>query len=293
MSTSKIHVSVTEANDLEGASEEQIEVRDVFINLLKHPGQIIKRWNWKSATLGAVMRATFYFVVFKASRESWVVTITAVLVELGFRFLTSGISGALVQSFRKASPPWLAMAIISISLPIFGHTVEFVTHYVQEEYFSNIFAAAVNNSRQKAFAVSVFISVLSALFNIFMMRNGVMLVGAGEETKSLWGDFKSIPALLAEFVVFLPKQIIRFLANGKPHFAFGIVLIFGLIVGGILGTFRGKWSWAYWPAIGSWLILIGSTIIVALVMFLMKLRDRARRTPPANLSESKPPASLQ
>ena len=293
MSTPKIHVSVTEAEDLENAVEEEIEVKEVFYNLLRHPGQIIKRWNWKSAMLGALMRATFYFVVFKASRESWIVTMTAVLVEFSFRFFTSGISGALVQSFRKASPPWLAMAIITVSLPIFGHTVEFVTHYVQEEYFSNIFAAAVNNARQKAFAVSVFISVLSALFNIFMMRNGVLLVGAGDETKSLWGDVKSIPALLAEFVVFLPKQIIRFVLNGKPHFAFGIVFVFGIIVGGILGTFRGKWSWAYWPAIGSWLILIGSTMIVAFVMFIMKLREKSRRQPAGALSESEPPASLQ
>ena len=115
---------------------------------------------------------------------------TAVMVELSFRFFTSGISGALVQSFRRARPVWLATLMVSISLPVFSHSIEFFTHYAQETYFNTIFAASQNNSRQKAFAISVLFSVLSALFNLFMMRHGVLLVGAGEETKTLWGDLK-------------------------------------------------------------------------------------------------------
>jgi hypothetical protein len=203
---------------------------------------MIRRWNWKSALLGALLRASFYFTVYKASKESWIVTLTAVIVELAFRFFTSGISGALVQSFRRAVPAWLAMGIISISLPVFGHTVEYFTHYIQEEYFADVFSPSINNARQKAFAISVFISVISALFNIYMMRNGVLLVGAGEETKSLWADVKSLPALISEFVLFLPLKIIQFIRDFKFHYAIGSFALFGLLVGLILGLFRGKWS---------------------------------------------------
>ena len=273
-SNQNIHVSVADTDNLENVGDERISVRDVFESLLRHPTQMIKRWNWKSALLGAALRASFYFTVYQASKESLIVTLTAVLVELSFRFVTSGISGSLVQSFRKASPAWLAMAIVTISLPIFGHTVEFFTHFIQEEYFASVFPPSINSSRQKAFAISVLISVLSALFNIFLMRNGVMLVGAGEETKSLWGDVKSIPVLLAEFVLFLPKQIIQFVSEGKYHYAVGVFASFGLIVGGILGIFRGKWSWAIATSAGSWALLLGSVIVVFFVLMAQRFFRR-------------------
>ncbi len=261
-SINEIHRSVADADDLESVHDEDISIGDVFLSLLQHPLQIITRWNWKSAFMGALLRASFYFTVYKASKESWLVTMTAVAVELGFRFLTSGISGALVQSFRRAKPPWLATGIVSVSLPIFSHTVEYITHYSQEAYFSNVFAPSINNARQKAFAVSVLISVLSALFNIFIMRQGVLLVGAGNETQSLWADLKSIPGLIVQFVGYLPSQIIKFFSNGQFVYAIGIFVSFGLVVGTLMGTFRGKMSWAYSTGIGAWAILLGVTLLM-------------------------------
>lgn len=258
----EIDRSAADAENLEFVDEKRISIADVFSSLIRHPIQVIQRWNWKSALLGAVLRGSFYFAVYKASRESWLVTMTAVLVEFSFRFFTSGISGALVQSFRKAKPAWLATLIVSISLPIFSHTIEFFTHYAQETYFYNVFAASENKSRQIAFTVSVLVSILSAIFNIFIMRNGVLLVGAGEETKSLWDDFKRIPFLVYEFTFYLPKQILKFIGEYKFHYALGIFLAFGFTIGGILGFFRGKWSWAYATTLGSWAILLGFIIIV-------------------------------
>ena len=258
-----IHKSITEADDLEEIHQE-IPLSEVLRSLFEHPAQVITRWNWKSALLGAMLRASFYFTVYKASRESWIVTLTAVLVELSFRFFTSGISGALVQSFRRATPAWLATLVVSISLPIFSHTVEFATHYVQETYFNTIFAASANNARQKAFAISVLFSAISAVFNLFVMRHGVLLVGAGNETNSLWGDLKKIPFLIFEFVTYLPILIIRCISERKLPYAFGIFAGFGLIIGSILGGFRGKWSWAVSTALGAWAIMFVWTIIVAI-----------------------------
>ena len=259
----EIHRSIAEADDLEEVAEQEISIGDVFRSLGQHPLQILARWNWKSALLGAILRASFYFTVYKASKESWLVTFTAVLLELAFRFLTSGISGSLVQSFRRATPVWLATLIVTISLPIFSHTVEFITHYSQERFFSNVFPASENNARQKAFAISVLFSVLSALFNLFVMRHGVLLVGAGEETKSFWSDMKRIPLLIAEFVTYLPIKILGFMRKGKIVPAFGIFSAFGLAIGALLGTFRGEWVWAWKPALGAWAILFVWTMIVA------------------------------
>jgi len=270
--TEQIHRSLIEADDVEEVRDENISVGDVFRSLAQHPAQIITRWNWKSALLGAIFRASFYFTVYQASKESWIVTLTAVIVELVFRFLTSGISGSLVQSFRRATPTWLATMIVSISLPIFSHTVEYVTHYAQENFFSNVFAASENNARQKAFAVSVLISALSAMFNLFIMKHGVLLVGAGQETKSLGNDMKRIPRLIIEFVTVLPLKILQFMRDGKVLPAIAMFAAFGLSVGTILGGLRGKWSWAWKPALGAWTILFAITLIVAIVLRIVGRR---------------------
>jgi hypothetical protein len=271
----EIHLSVAEADDLEEIHEPTIPLSDVFRSLVQHPAQIITRWNWKAALLGALLRASFYFSVYKAAKENWLVILSAVLVEFSFRFFTSGISGALVQSFRRATPAWLATLIVTVSLPIFSHTVEYVAHYTQETYFSAVLPASENNSRRIAFAVSVLFSVMSAMFNLFIMRHGVLLVGAGAETKSLWSDLKKIPFLVFEFVTYLPIKILQSLSGGNLALAAAMFGGFGLTVGFILGVFRGKWSWAWTTALGAWAILLTATVLVAIGLQIMK-RSRAR-----------------
>ncbi|HEX3101939.1 MAG TPA: hypothetical protein VHQ01_09115, partial [Pyrinomonadaceae bacterium] len=249
----EIHHSVADADDLEEVWDREIAVGDVFRNLLHHPLQLITRWNWKSAFLAAIVRSTFYFTVYKASKESWAVTLTAVGIELAFRFLTTGVAGAIVQSFRRATPEWVATAIISISLPAITHLIEFFTHYVQEKYYADIFAPSANNARQKTFAISVLFSVVSAMFNLYLMRRGVLLVGAGEETQTLRNDFKKIPFMISEFIKILPLLIIQLIREKKILQAFGVFASFGLSVGTILGVFRGfDWNWFRWSAYGAW-----------------------------------------
>jgi len=270
INSTRIHQSIIDADDLEEIHESEISVSDVLRNLARHPFQIISRWNWKSAMMGALLRALFYFFTYKASGEESLVIITAMAVEFSFRFFTSGISGSLVQSFRRATPEWIATLIVTISLPLFSHTVEFFTHYVQEAYFADIFAASENKARQKAFAISVLFSVLSAMFNIFIMRHGVLLVGAGEESKPFLADMKQIPFLINEFITYIPLKMIELTQNGKFLAALGMFLSFGLTVGGVLGFFRGKWSWAWTTALGAWAIMFGWTIFVGVFMFFKR-----------------------
>ena len=268
----EIHHSIADADDLEQVWEKEISVGDVFRNLFRHPGQMITRWNWKSAFLGAIVRASFYFTVYQASKETWIVTLTAVGVEIAFRFLTTGVAGAIVQSFRRATPEWLATAIISVSLPTITHLIEFFTHYVQEKYYADIFAASENKARQKTFAISVLFSVVSAMFNLYLMRRGVLLVGAGTETQTLRNDFKKIPFMISEFIKILPLLIIRFLRERRILPAFCVFLAFGLSVGTILGVFRGfDWNWFRWSAYGAWGTLFGATVVTRIVMKFRKM----------------------
>lgn len=270
-----IHHSIADADDIEEVWDEDISVADVFRNLAHHPAQLITRWNWKSVLLATLVRGGFYFTVYQASRESWLVTMTAVLVEFLFRFLTAGVAGALVQSFRKARPIWIANLIVSIALPAFSHTVEFAAHYIQEKYYADVFAASQNSGRERTFAISVLFSVISVLFNLYAMRNGVLLVGAGEATKSLGSDLKRIPRLASEFTAWLPVLIARFLENGRVLSALGAFLAFGASVGGILGTFRGKWAWAWRSALGAWALLL---VVVILAVIIRRILGHNRRS---------------
>ncbi len=275
-----IHHSIADAGDMEQVWEKEITVRDVFRNLVRHPAQIITRWNWKTALIGALVRASFYFTVYQASRETWIVTLTAVGVELAFRFVTTGLAGAVVQSFRRATPEWVATAIISVSLPTITHLIEFFTHYVQETYYSDVFPAAANDSRQKTFAVSVLFSVISAMFNLYIMRHGVLLVGAGEATQTLWTDVKKMPVLVKDFTIYLPAMLLEFIDEGKVFRAIGIFIFFGTAVGTILGTTRGVWNWAYRSAFGAWGLLLFSMVMGAIVMYFKKKNLRAAEQDP-------------
>ena len=270
-----IHRSVAQADDIEEIHESEIPLSEVLRSLGSHPLQIITRWNWKAAFLGAILRASFYFTVYKAAQENMRAAMTAAGVELAFRFFTSGVSGSLVQSFRHATPAWLATLVVTITLPLFSHSVEYGTHYVQEVYFKGILPGSENNGRQWAFAFSVLFSALSAMFNLFAMRHGVLLVGAGNETKSLWSDIKKIPALVWEFLTYLPLLMLRFIGERKFAQAAGVLFSFAIILGTLLGVFRGKWSWAWVSGTGAFFTLLIWTAIVAAAIRLFGISSES------------------
>lgn len=270
----EIHRSVTDADDIEQVHDVEIPLGEVLRSLVSHPLQIITRWNWKSALIGAVLRASFYFTVYQAAKENMRAALTAAAVELAFRFFTSGASGSIVQSFRHAAPAWLATLFVTVTLPIISHAVEYATHYVQEVYFHGILPGSQNNGRQWAFAFSVLFSALSAMFNLFVMRHGVLLVGAGQETKSLWADFKKIPFLVWEFLTYLPLLIIRLAGEQKLAQAAGIMCLFAVSIGSVLGLFRGKWSWAWTATIGAFVTLFVWTLVVAVGSKILRQRER-------------------
>ena len=274
MSPDEIHHSIADADDIEEVSDSEISVKDVCANVLRHPLQLITRWNWKAVLLAVIVRASIYLVTYSIRHEAWIVIITAMVFEAISRFLTTGVAGALVQSFRKAQPLWLANLIVSVALPAFSHTVEYLTHYTQETYFSDMFAASQNSGRENTFPISVLFSVVSVLFNLYAMRHGALLVGAGKETQTLRKDFTQIPMLIWNFVGALPNMICRYIERGKFLNALATIAGFGLAVGTILGTTRWRLKWGYNSAFGAWVAITFAVIVCLVARKIMGINGR-------------------
>jgi len=168
---------------------ENPSVGEVFKFLFTHPLKIVtERWNWKAAAVSGVMRGSIYF--FTHISLGLRAALGAMSVEFVFRSLNSGVSASIAQSFRKATPKWLATLCVMGMLPAYGHTIEYTLHTISGD-----------QNRNKSILVSISFSILSALFNLFMMRRGAMIVNDPQQ-KSFWSDLKRIPLLAVEFVSF-------------------------------------------------------------------------------------------
>lgn len=178
------------------------KVSDVLKMIFQHPFEmLVKRWNWKSALLSALLRSPIYLITYLIKKDAVSAALAAASVEFGLRIFTAGTSGTLVQTFRRARPVWLSGLICSVVLPVFSHTIEFVTHYLHEYLVSQIYNAPMNQSRKSGFVVSVIVSVVSVIFNLFVVRRGVLVVG-GEEHQSFWQDMKQMPLVIWQFLSF-------------------------------------------------------------------------------------------
>lgn len=165
------------------------KVIDVFRYLVRHPIEmLVWRWNWKAAVLSGVMRGSIYF--FTHIKHGWRAALGAMSVEFAFRVIVSGASGSLVQGFHRAKPLWLATACVMILLPALSHVIEFTLHTINGDA-----------NKGKAILISISFSVLSAIFNLFAMRRGALLVKDKRE-QSLLKDLAGMPRIVAEFIFY-------------------------------------------------------------------------------------------
>jgi hypothetical protein len=151
-------------------------------------GQLLVRWNWKSALTSALIRGAIFFFTnlsagARAASGAW-------LAEFAWRFAVSGFYGALTQRMRFGEPRWMATLLIGVGLPVFNHTIEFLIHY-----------ARGTPKLKLSILVSVCFTALSMLFNTYAMRRGVLVTGT--EGKSLREDFREMPAVLGGFLWWL------------------------------------------------------------------------------------------
>ena len=170
-------------------------VSGVFCGILRHPvRQLIRRWNWKSAVLSSVLRATIFF--FTNLIAGWQAALGAMLAELAFRSVTSGFYGAITESFSLARPAWAATAVAIVALPFVAHSMEFVVHWVRGTPNLGL-----------SIGTSVIFTALSTAFNLYAMRRGILVTSGNG--KSLRHDLSKIPPLFVAFILAGPREIIR------------------------------------------------------------------------------------
>src|ERR1700675_509501 len=165
----------------------------VLLGIVRHPvQQLIRRWNWKSALLSSLLRATIFF--FTNLVAGWHAAVGAMLADLVFLSATSGFYGAITESFSLARPVWAATAAAMLALPLVAHSLEFLVHWLRGTPKLGL-----------SIGTSVIFTALSTAFNLYAMRRGVLVTS--KNSKSLRHDLGQIPPLLLAFVLAGPREI--------------------------------------------------------------------------------------
>jgi hypothetical protein len=175
-------------------------IGEAWSNLLRNPSLFIRYWNYKGAILSGTLRAPIFLITYLVGKESLKLAIGAALVQFAFRFLFAGVGGALIQGFRRVEPPWKALLTILMVVPIISHLLEFFFQ------FSFAYLTGTNDHTDEAIVRSICVSIISALFTLFIMRRNVMIVGEAE-SKSLLHDVIRLPVLIFQFCAFIPNEI--------------------------------------------------------------------------------------
>ena len=166
------------------------EVRVVLREVAAHPVDLlIRKWNWKTAVLTAALRGAIFFMT---TIPEGLATAAAVLGrDLLFRVPMGGLYGAVSQAFCYATPAWASYLVVMVAVPAIAHLAEFLVHWL-----------GGTPRLGTAITASIALSAFSALFNLFLMRRGALLVG--EPNGGFAGDLKQMPRLLVEFVCWMP-----------------------------------------------------------------------------------------
>ena len=181
--------------EINNPTDPQKTISGVLKHTFRHPVEsLILRWNWKAAVLSALLRSPIFFTAYLAQKQGLWIAFGAMLAQFFFRTLFGGVHGAIIQSFSKVEPAWQAVVTIPLVLAAFSHLIEFV---VQTGFDS----LTGTHGKGKAILVSIIISIISAVFNLFAMRRGALLV-KDESEQSLWRDLKRMPWLAFEFLAF-------------------------------------------------------------------------------------------
>jgi hypothetical protein len=175
--------------------ENSRSIRGVTAELLRHPFRtLILSWNWKAAIISSVLRAPIFFGAYLAKGQGLKMAFGAMGVQFIFRAVTGGTNGAIIQSFSKIEPAWHAVVTIPVVLTVFMHIGEWFLQAGFDSYFGT-------KGKTAAVLISILGSVISAVFNLFAMRRGILLV-KDESQQSFWHDLKQMPWIIFELVAY-------------------------------------------------------------------------------------------
>lgn len=244
-------------------------IGEALIGIWREPTQLIRQWNYKGAIMSGSLRAPIFLITYLVGRESIKLALGAALAQFIFRFIFAGVGGALIQAFRRVEPAWKALMAILLIVPVISHVFEFLVQASFAHY------TGTSDHTDEAILRSICISILSALFTLFIMRRNVMIVGESE-SKSIWNDLARLPVLIFEFMAFIPLEIARMLRQGDYLKALAAVTAFGIFSELIGWAITNKPYWTYdkgktsfasfWGIDGLILLLIG-IVPAAIVLY--------------------------
>jgi hypothetical protein len=172
-----------------------VSVGEVLLRFVREPAKyLLARWNWKSALLSSLFRAAIFF--FTNLAAGLPAAMAAMSTELVFRGITSGFYGALTEGFSDAEPAWAAALAATVVLPLTGHSMELAVHWLRG-----------TRNLAPSITASVVFTALSTLFNLYAMKRGALIVGAGRG--SLAEDLRRMPRLVLDFILLVPRWMRR------------------------------------------------------------------------------------
>jgi len=184
-----------------GGESPRTTVGKALLRVLRNPFYyFVRHWNWKAAMFAMINRGTIFFVA--TMKRGRVEMSVAVLVEIAFSCGASGIYAAFTQAMRFAQPVWLAACVVALGIPAALYGMD---------YFAHVYTGMHHVRPAVTFATGL--SVLSTLFNLFVMRRGALIVG--EQSQPLWRDLMRIPLLLVQFLAAGPLWLWKVIFNRK------------------------------------------------------------------------------
>jgi len=248
-------------------------IGEAWSNLLHNPSQFIRYWNYKGAILSGVLRAPIFFVTYLLGKESLKLALGAAFAQFIFRFFFAGISGALIQAFRRVEPAWKALLTILMLVPLVSHLFEFAVQFAFAHF------TGTNDHTDEAIVRSICVSIISALFTLFIMRRNVMIVGEAE-SKSLLHDIMRLPLLIFEFCAFIPNEISAMIRREAFLSAVLSFAGFGVFAQMLVWAVTNKPFWTYkggrtMPFLQYW--GIDGIILLIIAVALSSLVFKARR----------------
>ena len=163
-------------------------ITEALNGVWQNPSQLLRQWNYKGAIMSGSLRAPIFLITYLVGRESIKLALGAALAQFIFRFVFAGVGGALIQAFRRVEPAWKALVAILLIVPVISHVFE----YLVQAAFAHF--TETGDHTDVAILRSVCISVLSALFSLFIMRRDVLIVGE-TESQSIWSDLAKFSSL--------------------------------------------------------------------------------------------------
>jgi hypothetical protein len=173
-----------------------MSVSEAIARLLAHPYELlIARWNWKSSLFSSIIRAIIFLCANLTA--GWRAATGAMVAEFLYRGFSAGFYGAITQVLKEAEPEWAAAMVAMIALPAVSHSIELTVHVLR------------GTPKIKASIIaSVCFTAVSTLFNLYAMRRGALVVGAGSD--SVGADLKRVPRLIGGFLAAGPVWVWRF-----------------------------------------------------------------------------------